>query len=534
MGTIIVFCFFTLSWIWLNFFRQKNSDKEETVASAIQRNSNLAVALEQYTIRTIHNADAVLQLVNMEYQRTGRSIDINMLLYSNAIHTDIFQSIGICDEKGRLVKMKSSRDSLPPLDLSDRAYFITHSKYKTEKPLISKPVISKITGKPAIIISRRINKPDGRFGGVVVVQIEPHILTSFYAQANLREHDIISLIAPDGITYARRTGAIESSGENISKSPLFKHLKKDPDSFYIAKDAIRGIPSYFSYRKLKDYPIIATAGSSQSDVLADYYKREQRDFISTIIISILIVLFSISVGLVLHHRKKMADKFREEQERHQRQITEQVIWAQEREREQIGHELHDNVNQVLTTVKLYLELALCNKEMREELITKSMNLVLNSIGDIRNLSHELSAPTLGTRSLIDSIKALVENVRSSSRLDIAFDHASCYTSLSMNQKLAIYRIIQEQLNNIVKHANATAVGITISQTDATTRLTIKDNGKGFNIDEKRNGIGLNNIVSRAKVFNGTVEIESAPGNGCALRVTLPIVVEEESLVADEV
>ena len=531
IGAVVVFCLSTLVWIWVNYLRQQKSDKQETVTTAVRRNSNLAVALEQYTIRTIQNANAVLQLVKMEYQRKGKAIDIDKLLFSNAIHTETFKGVGICDEKGDLI---NTNLPMPPgalLNFSDRDYFIIHSKFKTEKPLISKPVISKTIGKPVIVITRRIDKPDGSFGGMVAVQVEPSSLTSFYAQANLRRHDIISLIAPDGITYARRTGSIESSGENIIKSPLFEHVRNNPDSFYLAKDALRGIPTYFSYRKLKDYPIIATAGTSQADVLADYYKRERRDFISSIIISLLIVSFSISVCVVLNHRKRMTDRLREEEERHQRQITEQVIWAQEREREQIGHELHDNVNQVLTTVKLYLEMALLTKEMREELIEKSINLVLNSIGDIRNLSHELSAPTLGTRSLIDSITALVETVRSSSGLDISFDHSSCYTSLSMNQKLAIYRIIQEQLNNVVKHANATAAVITISQNRTNTHLTIKNNDKGFNTIEKRNGIGLNNIVSRAKVFNGTVEIESVPGRGCALRVTLPIVLEEEAAFA---
>ena len=94
----------------------------------------------------------------------------------------------------------------------------------------------------------------------------------------------------------------------------------------------------------------------------------------------------------------------------------------------------------------------------------------------------------------------------------------------MNQKLAIYRIIQEQLNNVVKHANATAVSIILSQKEHNTTLVIRDNGKGFNTFERRNGIGLNNIISRTKVFDGMVEIESAPGKGCRLIVHMPIII----------
>lgn len=527
IGGIAVFCFATVILIWTNYYQQKKADKEETIASAVQRNSNLAVALEQYTIRTIHNADAVLQLVKMEYERKGSKINISELLYSNAVNRDIFKGVAIINNDGQIETLDLQFDSDTNLKLSDRAYFIYHSKNNIDTLLIGKPMLSRTIRKPVIVLSRRINKKDGSFGGVAAIQIEPATFTSFYAQANLRQFDIISLIAPDGITYARRTGSVESSGEDIIRSPLFSHVANNPDSFYLAKDAIRGIPTFFSYRKCKDYPIIATVGSSEKDVLEDYYKRAQRDLLSTVIISILIVLFSFAIYAVLWHRKKMAEKLLKEQQRHERRVTEEVILAQEKEREEIGHELHDNVNQVLTTVKLYLELALHNPAAGADLISKSMRLVINSINEIRSLSHDLSAPTLGTRSLIDSINALIETVSNSTGIKILFDYSSCYTSLAMDQKLAMYRITQEQLNNIVKHARATTISITLSQTDRHTTLVIKDDGRGFNTFEKRNGIGLNNIISRAKVFDGKVAIESALGKGCLLVVTLPFVPLEE-------
>lgn len=156
---------------------------------------------------------------------------------------------------------------------------------------------------------------------------------------------------------------------------------------------------------------------------------------------------------------------------------------------------------------------------------------MTSINEIRNLSRDLSAPTLGTKSLTDSITALVEMVASSSGVYIAFDHCSYRASVSMNQKLAVYRIVQEQLNNIIKHAFATHVSVSLSQAEDHTILTVRDNGKGFDTLGKRNGIGLNNIISRAKVFNGKVKIESAPGKGCLLMVSLPIIVESKEEIA---
>lgn len=533
IGGVIAFCLATIVLIWTDYFQQIKSDKEETIASAIQRNSNLAVALEQYAVRTIHNADAILQLVKMEFSTKGRNMNIAELLYSEVVNKDIFKGVAVINEKGEIELADIRLHSDTSLNFSDRYYFQYHLKNNNDTLLISKPVISKTLDKSVIVFSRRINHKDGSFAGVIAIQTEPRSFTSFYGQANLNKHDIISLIAPDGTTYARRTGTIESSGENIIKSPLFTHVAQNPDSFYFARDAIRGIPTFFSYRKLKEYPIIATVGTSESDILSGYYKRTERNLVSAIVISVLIVLFSFLVSLILHHRRKTAEKLMAEEEKHQRRITQEVISAQEKEREEIGHELHDNINQVLTSVKLYLEMALYTPEMREELIAKSKNLVEGSIKEIRGLSHELSAPTLGTRSLVDSIEALIETVSNSSGLKISFDHSSCYTSLAMNQKLAIYRIIQEQLNNVVKHANATSVSIILSQKEHNTTLFIRDNGKGFNTFERRNGIGLNNIISRTKVFDGMVEIESAPGKGCRLIVHMPIIIASTEVEQEE-
>lgn len=638
------FCLILITLLWVRLCGQLKEDREETISTAIQRNANLAVALEQYAIRTINNADAVLQLVKKEYETEGNHINLQYLLDNHTVDTDLFTGVGIADEKGNVVAVNFSILSDTVVNVSNREPFYYHAKKPFGGLFISKPDLSPTLGKAVILLTRRINKKDGSFGGTVGVQIEPSTFTRFYAEANLRPHDIISLVTPDGITYSRRTGSVESYGENISKSPLYSHLKKAPVNNYFAKDAIRGIPTFFSYRQFKQYPIIATVGASEEDILADHYERAKRDYISTTVISVLIFLFSLLIVIVLLRRKKHLSRLREnevkyrsvfensldaivllkpdgkmvsankaastffgrtmeelhsstaveladvkdpnfsrlvtegqqaglaqgelqflrsdgsyvigevasvkyknalgethclviirdsterirlqkklsaEQKHHQRQVTEQVIRAQEREREVIGHELHDNVNQILTTVKLYLETAYTHKETREELLPKSIGYLLQSINEIRNLSRDLSAPTLGTKSLIDSLTALVEMVQSSTHLIIHFEHSGYANNLQMDQKIAIYRMAQEQLNNVVKHAKATEVEVLLWQSETDTVLSVKDNGKGFDTSVSHSGIGLSNIISRARVFDGEVKIESGTGKGCLIEVSIP-------------
>jgi signal transduction histidine kinase len=299
----------------------------------------------------------------------------------------------------------------------------------------------------------------------------------------------------------------------------------NPDSFYFAPDAIRQIPSWFSYRKLEEYPLIAIVGSAENEILAGYTNSQFRFLTPRIIISILIILFSVSMTLILLHRRRSSDLLQEEKERYELLLTQQMIAVQERERAWIGREMHDNVGQVLTTVKLYLEIA--SQQETNPLIPRSMHLVNSSIKEIRDLSHRLSAPTLGTHSLIDSINALIETVQFSTTLLFQFDHQGFSVPLVMSQQLAFYRILQEQLNNIIKHAEATNVHISLIQDGEDVQLMVKDNGKGFDNTLKSSGMGLNNMISRAKVFGGTVLIKTALQKGCLLSVTIPIVASME-------
>lgn len=511
-------CLLLILLIWIDYFNQRRVDRADTVAAAVQRNANLAVALEQFTIRTIHNAEALLQEVQEEYSREGAAANINGLLYANTIIRDFINEGFLVDENGWLVQQQDHARKM--VRFRSRDSFRYHLQHNNPALYISKPAKAEDTGQPVISISRRLNKKDGSFGGMAVLQVNPRIFTSFYAGANLRPHDIISLIAPDGTTYARRTGNRESSGESIVASPLFRHVAQNPDSFYRAKDVIRGIPTYFSYRQFRDYPIIATVGTAEQDMLQAYHKREQRNMVSALVLSLLLILFSGLVIRTLLHRKVLSQKQLEDEHRYQRRVTQEVIGVQEKERAMIGRELHDNVNQVLTTVKLYLETAHCRTG--EPLLLDSMALVQSSINEIRNLSHSLSAPTLGTRSLVDAVAALTETVTASGCLQIAYDHSDYHTHLPMEQKLAFYRILQEQINNIVRHAQATRVEVLLSQTSLQTTLCIRDNGKGFDPNSKSPGIGLNNIRVRTDMFQGQMHLESAPGKGCCLTVSLPI------------
>lgn len=213
----------------------------------------------------------------------------------------------------------------------------------------------------------------------------------------------------------------------------------------------------------------------------------------------------------------------------QKLINESSIEVQEREREVIGKELHDNINQILTSTKLFLELAIESpEELRPKLLHQSCDNVNLAIAEIRLLSQTLVAPSLGNISLMEAIKELIGSIRNASSLKLELKITKFREDLmDKNLKLMFYRIVQEQINNILKHSRAKNATVRLYTTANDIVLTVEDDGIGFDTNKNSGGIGLRNITNRARFYNGITRIISAPGKGCILNVTIPVKKEQK-------
>jgi signal transduction histidine kinase len=221
-------------------------------------------------------------------------------------------------------------------------------------------------------------------------------------------------------------------------------------------------------------------------------------------------------------RKRNVETLRERQ----RAITEATIKGQENEREQLGLELHDNINQILATARLYLDFATSEGSIKKEFVLKSKGYISDAIEEIRRLSKALLPPTLEEFGLMMAMDELTDSLSLTGNFRIEKKWCDFREQgLQKDQKLTIYRIVQEQLNNIIKHACAKTVTVFLHQHEevgnSIVELLIKDDGKGFDPAQRRNGVGLRNICSRAELFGGTVTIQSKPGQGCELKVIFP-------------
>jgi two-component system sensor histidine kinase UhpB len=204
-------------------------------------------------------------------------------------------------------------------------------------------------------------------------------------------------------------------------------------------------------------------------------------------------------------------------------ITHTSIQVQEREREQIGKELHDNINQILAATRLHLDFAIqeSSEESVTELLLRSFKNISFAMEEIRQLTQSLVAPTLGGVSLDKALTKLIEDMPPASSLRVNLDTSGYKRDIEdEDMKLTLYRIVQVQLSNIIKHSKAKNATMRLENT-GNVELMITDDGIGFHPGAKTTGIGLRNIRNRVDYYNGDVAVTSEPGKGCTLTVTIP-------------
>jgi PAS domain S-box-containing protein len=226
----------------------------------------------------------------------------------------------------------------------------------------------------------------------------------------------------------------------------------------------------------------------------------------------------------ISERVLLRKKLEEERSTRQREITDAILTAQEREREDIGKELHDNLNQTLVVAKLYIQMAKTYDTNRDVYLEKSCAFIVEVIEEIRKVSKALVIPDIDIIGLFDNIKNLLHDLGIIHPVKIEFlqDNNVAEKDLDAKMQTTIFRIVQEQVNNILKHSKASHATIHLSRHENEIILVISDDGKGCDKLKEKTGVGIINIRSRADLYSGSVAIASNPGEGYELKVVLPL------------
>lgn len=221
--------------------------------------------------------------------------------------------------------------------------------------------------------------------------------------------------------------------------------------------------------------------------------------------------------------RRLQEENMQQQLRHKKSLAASIIRAQENERNRWSGELHDNVCQILSVANMYAGEIASHPDKANLMAPQLKKLVADSIAEIRQLSVHMKPPSFSDTTLVDSLHELCANINRVNSIEFVFDiNQFREKRLCGEQKLMIYRVVQEQLNNIIKYAGAEKVVITLSVHHDEVNVVIEDDGKGFDPSSVTTGLGLRNIQGRLQVYNGTMNIQSEPGKGCILSASFSI------------
>jgi len=287
-----------------------------------------------------------------------------------------------------------------------------------------------------------------------------------------------------------------------------------------------GAPEAFQLKQriLPEVPFIIVSGAIGEENAVQLIKNGVTDYVPKDKLFTMVPKINRALQESTDRREKIEaeKKLAEERVRHQKMLARATIEGQEKERAEIGKELHDNVNQVLSIVKMYISLLEDEPDDWPHLVRHSLELTDACINEIRKLSQRLIPPEFKEEGLVAAVDTLIERIRIAKPFSISFNYDEGHgKEINEKEQLTLYRIVQEQFNNIIKHACATRVDIELTESDEQVFLRISDNGRGFDPRAKATGVGLNNMLSRVRLFDGDLQIISGAGSGCTLKVCLP-------------
>jgi signal transduction histidine kinase len=247
------------------------------------------------------------------------------------------------------------------------------------------------------------------------------------------------------------------------------------------------------------------------------------------ILVMLVLAITLIVFFVLYQKKYIAQQMYllQIQSEHQRKLLISSIEAQEKERERIARDLHDEIGSALSTAKLFvgqLQMGEPDPEKRQ-LSSQVRDILTSTLQEVRNISHDLMPDVLRKFGLAEALQHLVDVVAEASSLEVHFQRKA-QPQLPYQHELALYRIVQELTHNALRHANATRLTLRLWQEEHVLHALVEDDGRGFDWQSlhtsKEAGIGLKSIEARVSMLAGTLHVDTAPGQGTRIRIAIDL------------
>lgn len=302
---VAVVCVVAIAGIWLATLQRMAFERAQAIEAAMNSNSNLAMAFEQQVVRTLRAAEQVAVFVREQYLRQGGDIHLEQWVERGVIRESLFTIVSVVNEAGDVV---DSSHTAARVNYADRPFFKAHVDNPGDTLYINAPVIGRVSGRPRVPMSLRITRPDGSFGGVVVVSVQPADFTAFYSKDELGDRGMLELAGFDGVVRERKIGQATSYGQAADGLAWFARRAVAPSGRLVDDGgSVDGVARIISYRSVAGYPLMVTVGTAYADELAPV--RQRRSVYLTVagIASIGLLAFAGLLILLLEHRRRADD-----------------------------------------------------------------------------------------------------------------------------------------------------------------------------------------------------------------------------------
>jgi PAS domain S-box-containing protein len=315
----------------------------------------------------------------------------------------------------------------------------------------------------------------------------------------------------DMVFVLDKEGRIQNFNTSVTNNLEFglRSLKGKPISYLLDKAQ----PNWFT-------EIVKDMRASKMSSYEAVFKGKNKNIIPVLISASFLIGENIMKGGILLTAKDISI-----QKKTQNVVLKAIIETEEKERIRFAKDIHDSIGQQLSAIKFYIGTSAdAVEDPRQKSILLKANAALVDVqADMRNICFNIMPKSLEFFGLVKAVEELCSKNELLGRMEITIKEARDFPKMSLQKEFALFRIIQEFINNSLKHSKATALQIDFKYSKKMVLITLQDNGIGFKVSNHRShGMGLNNVRSRIKPYNGEVDIVSQPGKGTQYHISIPM------------
>ena len=533
---IPLFSMLLIAMLWTAVLWQVNVDQRRSQLEMQRQSENMVRVFEEHISRTIRAVDQSVLFLKYAYETQGNKMDIRSYLDKGIIQSQLFVGLYIIGPDGML--QLSSVANSKRMDLSDREHFKVHIAKDSGQLFISKPVKGRASNKWSLQFTRRINKPDGSFGGVVVVSVDPFYFTDFYKDLNLGKTGVVTLVGKDGIVRARTSADGVGIGMDIHTSSLFRQWPGHGYGQYHQLSNIDHVQRTVSFRAVEGYPLAVLMGVGEAEAMADFYEHRNAYFTVAALASLLIAL----AGLVMYRMAVHLKNSQAQAESANRMKSEFLA--------HMSHELRTPLNGILGCSE-FLQATLSDPDDLETagMIHKSgqhLLTLVNSILDMARIEAGRMPMEIVEVQLAPMLRDTVELFRPKAegkglQLTLNYQQSEDAPATCWLDQTKLTQILNNLLHNAVKFTEHGSIQVDAHVSARQLQLDIRDTGCGIPAEQQQlvfeqfrqadafltraqsgSGLGLALVKELLRLMAGKISFESEVGMGTVFHVSIPL------------